>query len=400
MHQIAFYMTSWARKETTLDFEVFDALSGASLDHRSFSDIEDGVYAIYNIRRQVYVHIHPPSIYTNAEIYGIFVDPAHVWPVQINPQGGRFSGKTQVSLSTLTPGAQIYFTTDGSNPTLASPRYSGPFWINSDSTIKAFAFKDGFDPTPVAEAAFQDSLLNLVTLIRTDDETSGAWIGHYGTEGYWVPTGGKSISGYAEASLDGASEWIWSDNTSDSRAAFLAMGGLTRQATTWYAPDSFTLNVNVFDTKMHSVALYFLDWDQAGRQERIEILDPVGNVKESLTIDNFQSGRYVVLAIQGQLRIRVTRLQGGNAVLNGLFFDPVPQGLLTPKPVPLTDFSAENGLLRFNIEGFPGQTVYTDRSRDLHRWECIATNILDAPSIRITVPTPTASASEFFRTHF
>jgi hypothetical protein len=178
------------------------------------------------------------------------------------------------------------------------------------------------------------------------------------------------------------------------------MSGFSRQATAWYAPDSFTLNVNVFDTKMHSVALYFLDWDQAGRQERVEVMDPSGRVKQTLTIDNFQNGRYLVLALQGQLRIRVTRLAGGNAVLNGLFFDPIPPDLLTPKPVPLTSLSTRDGLLQFNVEGFPGQTVYTDRSEDLQRWDCIATNVLDAASIRLTVPTSSASPTEFFRTHF
>jgi predicted alpha-1,2-mannosidase len=50
-----------------------------------------------------------------------------------------FSERTTVTLSTLTPGAKIYYTVDGRIPTAASTEYSGPFTIDRSMTVKAVA---------------------------------------------------------------------------------------------------------------------------------------------------------------------------------------------------------------------------------------------------------------------
>ena len=54
------------------------------------------------------------------------------------------SGSTAVSITCETAGATIYYTTDGSNPTISSTQYTGPLTENvSGVTIKAIAVKDG-----------------------------------------------------------------------------------------------------------------------------------------------------------------------------------------------------------------------------------------------------------------
>ncbi len=49
-----------------------------------------------------------------------------------------------VTLETNTPGATIYYTTDGSTPTTSSPKYEGPFNVPDQTTIKTFATKPGW----------------------------------------------------------------------------------------------------------------------------------------------------------------------------------------------------------------------------------------------------------------
>ncbi|MBR5239463.1 MAG: S-layer homology domain-containing protein [Clostridia bacterium] len=49
-----------------------------------------------------------------------------------------------VTLETNTPGATIYYTTDGSTPTKDSPKYEGPFNVPDKTTIKTFATKPGW----------------------------------------------------------------------------------------------------------------------------------------------------------------------------------------------------------------------------------------------------------------
>ena len=56
-----------------------------------------------------------------------------------------------VTLSTTTPGATIYYTTDGSTtPTDASTKYTAPFDIDATTTIKAIAIRDHYNNSSVA----------------------------------------------------------------------------------------------------------------------------------------------------------------------------------------------------------------------------------------------------------
>lgn len=54
-----------------------------------------------------------------------------------------FEGSTQVSINCETSGAQVYYTTDGSDPTTSSTLYSEPFTINATTTVKAIAVLNG-----------------------------------------------------------------------------------------------------------------------------------------------------------------------------------------------------------------------------------------------------------------
>ena len=56
---------------------------------------------------------------------------------------GTYSGTQKVTLSTVTKGAEIYYTTDGTTPTATDTRYSGAISISKTSTLKAIAVKGG-----------------------------------------------------------------------------------------------------------------------------------------------------------------------------------------------------------------------------------------------------------------
>lgn len=53
-----------------------------------------------------------------------------------------FCGSTQVTI-TADEGAQIYYTTDGNDPTSSDALYAGPFTLTSSATVKAVAAKGG-----------------------------------------------------------------------------------------------------------------------------------------------------------------------------------------------------------------------------------------------------------------
>ncbi len=76
-------------------------------------------------------------------------------PPGMAPNGGTFTGATNVSLWSSTPGAAIHYTMDGSTPTQSSTRYWGtPFVVASSAVVKARAFASGMQPSAVVQAAF------------------------------------------------------------------------------------------------------------------------------------------------------------------------------------------------------------------------------------------------------
>src|SRR5206468_501879 len=96
-----------------------------------------------------------------------------------------------------------------------------------------------------------------------------------------------------------------------------------RIASYWTSDTSFTVNLDLTDGQVHRLALYALDWDNAGggRVERVDVLDAAsGAVLDSQVVANFQGGKYLVWAVKGNIAIRVTNLNANaNAVLSGIF---------------------------------------------------------------------------------
>lgn len=70
------------------------------------------------------------------------------------PAAGKYPSQQTVTLTCSTPGAYIYYTTDGSTPTTSSTLYTGPFTIRSSQTVKAIAVAGGFLTSNVLSASY------------------------------------------------------------------------------------------------------------------------------------------------------------------------------------------------------------------------------------------------------
>src|SRR2546426_4910554 len=88
----------------------------------------------------------------------------------LNPAAGtKFKDSLSVSITTATAGAQIRYTTDGWDPSEASPLYSGPVIFNWSTTVKARAFKSGMAPSfsPGSSRLYGGSLTAKITNATT-----------------------------------------------------------------------------------------------------------------------------------------------------------------------------------------------------------------------------------------
>ncbi len=180
-------------------------------------------------------------------------------------------------------------------------------------------------PNAVISGLFLDSAVPPTTsasLVKKDATTQGNWIGVYGGQGYDIEGTPASLPSYAFVGTSGASTYTWSSSTTDTRG-LENPGGSGRTATCWYSATSFTIDVDLTDGQVHDLALYAVDWENAGRSEQIQLINAgTGGVLDTETISSFHGGVYLQWAVSGNVLIKATRLSGTNAVISGLFLDP------------------------------------------------------------------------------
>jgi hypothetical protein len=87
-------------------------------------------------------------------VYGLLGAALQASAPVLNPGGENFTGSVSVAITDSTPGASIFYTTNGSTPTTSSPKYSGPISVTATETIKAITSASGYRPSAVASETY------------------------------------------------------------------------------------------------------------------------------------------------------------------------------------------------------------------------------------------------------
>jgi len=78
--------------------------------------------------------------------------------ITFNPDQGTFNGPRDITMATITPGAEIYYTTDGIDPTQSSQLYTMPVNLSVNTTLKARAYKTGWTESNIKFGAYYFSV--------------------------------------------------------------------------------------------------------------------------------------------------------------------------------------------------------------------------------------------------
>ena len=140
-----------------------------------------------------------------------------------SPGGGNYLSAQTVTISTTTPLANIYFTTDGTTPTYpitgTTQAYSGPITVNGQETVEAIATASGYLESAVGSATYTVGIVATPTFspgsgsyltdqsVTIGDVTAGATI-YYTTNGNAPTTGSTVYSGPITVSNPGTLEAI------------------------------------------------------------------------------------------------------------------------------------------------------------------------------------------------
>jgi hypothetical protein len=98
---------------------------------------------------------------TSSAVYDLSL-PSQVATPTFSPPGGTYSSPQSVSISCATAGATIRYTTNGSEPTVSSPQYTGPINVSTTTTLKAKAYKSGWTPSSTSNATYTISITQTV----------------------------------------------------------------------------------------------------------------------------------------------------------------------------------------------------------------------------------------------
>jgi Bacterial lectin/Chitobiase/beta-hexosaminidase C-terminal domain len=97
-------------------------------------------------------------VYVGAEkevdVFGLLTPGTQAVAPMLTPVAGSYLGGITVTITTSTPNAAIYYTTDGSVPSTSSNLYTAPFSLGVTSTVNAIAIATGLIQSNVASAAY------------------------------------------------------------------------------------------------------------------------------------------------------------------------------------------------------------------------------------------------------
>jgi hypothetical protein len=170
--------------------------------------------------------------------------------------------------------------------------------------------------------------------LGVDETTKGNWPTNYGVNGFIMPRYFHSYDCQVWPDYLCAVDYggftnrqfsLWRNSTTSSLLSS-PISYCARYLGALETSGSESLTLYVGDSQPHQLALYVCDFDKAGRDETIELLDLNGHaLTPACAVSDFKVGKWLRFKFSGSIQIRLNNQKSGStAVLSALMFDKVP----------------------------------------------------------------------------
>lgn len=332
---VSIYCVDWdGGNSRSQRIEIFDPNTQTVLDTRTLSAFSGGTYLSWSVRGQIEIRVTRLEG-ASAVVSGVFLAPDMNAAPQVSlvapTNFAQISLPAPVLLAADATDAdgsvtRVEFRANGSKiAEAAAPPYTA-IWTNllaGTYEVVARAFDNLGDWSDSAPASLVARLPATSGALRsTDTFAQGNWIGRYGSDGYLIINDHTNLPPSVQLQVEAGNEFTFANYT-DAPSALQRVDITNRIAACWYEMDAISVNIRLADGRPRLLTAYFLDWLGSGRAMNIELLDGLsGALLTSQSVTDFGGGQYLTWAVQGHITLRVTRLQGANAVISGLFLDP------------------------------------------------------------------------------
>ncbi len=152
-----------------------------------------------------------------------------------------------------------------------------------------------FGPVPAAGAA---------RYVTADAATQGSWKSMYGQNGYAVAASSAQYPAGMNTLFSGKTDWTWLATTTDARC-LEKPAATDRIASCWYGA-SFDIAIDS-GLQGSRLALYCLDFDNGGRNQKIDVLDSADRLLDTRNLASDHRSHRLLLVQRNQLRHRGRR---------------------------------------------------------------------------------------------
>jgi len=153
-----------------------------------------------------------------------------------SPAAGTYTSAQDVTISSTTSGASIYYTTDGTDPnnTGNGTLYTAPISVTATTTLKAIAYATGYDPSAVASATYTINTAPTITVTEVTVPNYTTTVGN--TQAQTITVNATNLTADISVALSGTD----AAQFSVSPATIPQTGGSVTNATVTvtYAPNA------------------------------------------------------------------------------------------------------------------------------------------------------------------